>query len=792
MTRSRIAPVVAGCALLMSTAPLILLFHGFLEWFGPILVAVACVVGAGHCLRILHRGGLVQTVGMVAALGVAVTLMFRSGSEPLGFVPTGATLTHFRTLAGQAGTQVAAEAIPVHASDGMVFVLVLCLGILAILTDQLVATFSSPALVGIPMFVLYVTVVAISPDGVPWVLFLPGAVGYLWLLLTDNVERVRRFGRRFSGDGRGIEQWESSPLATTGRWLALIAIPLALIVPSLLPGMTSGLIDHFYNAGASPGGTGTGPGTAPNRVDPVAAMQGALDAGATTELGVVSTDNPDPGYMKMWAASTLTEQGFHAEVAPSPEAVAVQDGFTTPYVSPEVSGTEWTATFNVVEMADYALPLYGVPNGVEVDGDWLYDPRTNTVSSSSHSTQNRSFTYTYVDYDYTADLLRTAEPTPRGSRIHQDNTPVPDNPYVADLVADLTADHDNQYDKVMAVHDHFSRANGFGYELSTETGWSGSAIIDFLENKEGFCQQYAGAMAWMVRQADIPARVAIGLTRGNIVGDGYRVTNFNFHAWVEVYFHGFGWVPFDPTPSANIRTPTDYDWAPDPDRSDASDPGTNPNDPGEQPDPQTGADPQDPTAGGGPSDSAVVLSPHSTPANFWWVPAVGAAVVAAFLLTPAAARVLRRHRRLSVPNSRPLAAADAAWREFTETTADLGLSIDPAHSPRTVAERLDDLGILSDWGLAGVRHLAAAEERARYAAHPPTGMTLAVAYRAARNDMYRSVSLMAQLRADLYPPTLLRQWRQAVSRHLGQGRRMVGRVGMVFNRGRRGRTSVTR
>ena len=38
------------------------------------------------------------------------------------------------------------------------------------------------------------------------------AAGYLWLLVTDSVDRVRRFGRRFTGEGRDVDLWEPSPL----------------------------------------------------------------------------------------------------------------------------------------------------------------------------------------------------------------------------------------------------------------------------------------------------------------------------------------------------------------------------------------------------------------------------------------------------------------------------------------------------------------------------------------------------------------------------------------------------
>ena len=66
------------------------------------------------------------------------------------------------------------------------------------------------------MLAIYSVPVAVCPDSVPPVPFVIGAAGFLWLLVTDNVDRVRRFGRRFTGDGRDVDVWEPSPLSSAG------------------------------------------------------------------------------------------------------------------------------------------------------------------------------------------------------------------------------------------------------------------------------------------------------------------------------------------------------------------------------------------------------------------------------------------------------------------------------------------------------------------------------------------------------------------------------------------------
>ena len=77
------------------------------------------------------------------------------------------------------------------------------------------------------------------------------------------------------------------------------------------------------------------------------------------------------------------------------------------------------------------------------------------------------------------------------------------------------------------------------------------------QTKAGFCQQYATAMAVLVRELGIPARIAVGYQEGTLQDDGtYLVQTKDAHAWVEVFFEGYGWLPFEPTPgAARTRTP---------------------------------------------------------------------------------------------------------------------------------------------------------------------------------------------------------------------------------------------
>ncbi|MBA3366760.1 MAG: transglutaminase domain-containing protein, partial [Actinobacteria bacterium] len=109
----------------------------------------------------------------------------------------------------------------------------------------------------------------------------------------------------------------------------------------------------------------------------------------------------------------------------------------------------------------------------------------------------------------------------------------------------------NPYAAVIALESWFRTAGGFIYDERPPAAVEVPPLVDFaVRTKRGYCQQYAGAMALMLRYLGIPARVAAGFTSGVYDQDqgAWTVTDHNAHTWVEVWFHGYGWLPFDPTP----------------------------------------------------------------------------------------------------------------------------------------------------------------------------------------------------------------------------------------------------
>ena len=106
-----------------------------------------------------------------------------------------------------------------------------------------------------------------------------------------------------------------------------------------------------------------------------------------------------------------------------------------------------------------------------------------------------------------------------------------------------------------------------------------SAVECFARTRQGYCLHYASTMAILLRAANpdnpIPTRLVQGFLPGDRAGATETVRNKGAHAWVEVYFPGYGWIPFDPT-GGGVGLPTEIpagpvvpSAAPSPSRSDS-------------------------------------------------------------------------------------------------------------------------------------------------------------------------------------------------------------------------------
>ncbi|QIK57319.1 transglutaminase domain-containing protein [Erysipelothrix sp. HDW6A] len=195
------------------------------------------------------------------------------------------------------------------------------------------------------------------------------------------------------------------------------------------------------------------------------------------------------------------------------------------------------------------------------------------VNSSRLISMGRDGIETIVFYDREEDLLKGVEyqtyPTITDAeelrKVTNKNTIFRDN-RVFDttkisgklriLADELTRDETNMYDKVKRIEKYLKEEAGLSYELMNVpyTPDNQDYVEHFLfESKLGYCEQFSSAMVLMLRSLEIPSRWAKGYSSGSrLSANVQEITNADAHTWPEVYFEGYGWVPFEPTPSFSI------------------------------------------------------------------------------------------------------------------------------------------------------------------------------------------------------------------------------------------------
>ncbi|MFG3341579.1 DUF3488 and DUF4129 domain-containing transglutaminase family protein [Glycomyces sp. NPDC048151] len=739
MSGQRHATMVAAATLALTLTPLIGIFDG-LGWTVPVLFTIAMIATAGSLTRAAGRGQGLQTAAMCAALLIVLTAGFGDGTGFLLIIPLPDTFAHFGVLAGEGVAGIVREAPPVSAEGGILFLTLVGIGLVAILHDMFVVGLRTPALAGLTLLTMYLVPVSVAPEATAWFWFILPAVSYLWLLADDNLRRVSAFGHRFTGTGQLVSQRFPSPMARTARWSAMGFIVVTLLALTVVPANTSGFIDRVSEG--YEGGSDAGLGD----VNPWAQLSGSLNQPEEVDVLRVETDDPNPRYLRMHVLDELTTDGF----APND----YENGDSLDSLGDNAPGDAEVYTADIENLAMQApvVPVYGTPVDLSIEGSWEVDDETAVINGDGSDMGDvDSYSMSYVDSAPSADVLAAADGMDPSDDRWQDNTRHPTVPELTEIVERELAGAETVHDKVLAVQRYLSASNGFQYSLETSDAGNEEAILDFLETKEGYCQQYAAAMAWMLREADVAARVVIGMSQGTRDGEEWVLTNRDYHAWVEVYYEGSGWVTYDPTPSSGVPGAVSFPWATEPqeENEETAEPGAS-TAPGESPSGGSTTAPAEPTEGvqstQGPTlqatDDGTGGGLSFNPAWLLLLPAL------ALPFLPAVWRGLLRRRRLDPAR----VTAKTAWDEAMDLALDYGVGLSDSLTPRQAA------GVLAQ-AAPGAREaataLGAAMARHRYSPRgaDPTG--LADAVRDLHSELDKNTEARRRYRAMFWPASLL-------------------------------------
>jgi hypothetical protein len=761
-------------------------------WVPPVLAVVLVVLAGGVLLRagglaawagvtggrpvpgaVTAAGVALVPIGQLLLLGCLLTTLFAPARAFWAVLPTWTSLADLAQVMSNGTAEMREQATPAIPLTGLVALTALFVGVVAVLADLVAVGGRQAGLAGVGLLVLYCVPVTTINGGIGLLAIAAPAAGFALLLWTDQHRRLpvpRRAVRAFVVAG-----------AVPALRVAAVALAAGLVLGSLIPTLREGSL--ATGLGGGPGSaTGTG-------LDPVAQLHGQLTLPEPIPLLRLDSSVADPGYLRAVTLDVYdTDAGWSINNLDGETSIA-DDNRLAPLPGGEPS-RRVTATLQAIRHDDRFLPVPTSPLAIQVygTGDWRFDVATGTVFGRGATSGGLTYGVSAAEPRPSPGLLASAGELPPGDPVQDRFTVLPElHPEVAALVAELTADGGGPYERVRRIQAYLTdRSRGFIYSLSTEPGTSGNDLADFLRLRRGYCEQYAGTMAVLVRAAGVPARVALGYTPGTVERGGTRlITSDDAHAWVEVYFDRLGWVPFDPTPISAARA-ADLPWAPrtgveqGPDSAPAPAPAAP-----SQAGPTTRQDRAgEPVPSAGISRGAASVLPSLAAATGI------ALLVACAVAVPWGLRALQRRRRLAD------GGAGALWDELAATVQDLGLLLQPSWTPRQTARELTAVVARSGapdgpagGGADAVRRLALAEEAASYGpARDAVGSAdaheqLVGALRTARRGLLRATPRGARLRALLWPASLVAG---AGSRLAEVRMRLTRRPGAVRPAGRAG------
>ncbi|WP_040919058.1 DUF3488 and transglutaminase-like domain-containing protein [Saccharomonospora glauca] len=759
MTGTLLAPAAAMFATVSAATSLTGVVRGSV-WLAYAVVAALLVAFTGLALRALRTPTLLVGLGQVVVLLFLVTGSFtRNGL--LVIVPGPAALAELDDVLTAAFETVRTGVPPVEDTAPILCLTTIAIGLVAIVVDTLVVAAAAPAATGLVLLCVYAVPSALADDLLPWWTFVLGGTAFATLLAVDGSHRHRRGRNRPAQDARASA--------------AALSVPVAVVAGALAAGLVAGTtVTVIGTEGSLPGSKGERTVLGGLGVNAFTSLRGMLDQGEEVPLFRV-TGLDEPRLLRAFTLDTYRpNEGWGLPDGPMPAGVPA-DGELPPAPGDDGSAADHRVSIEPVHWNDVWLPVYGAPRALEgLTEGWYYD-RTSGAVFRERRLNPAPYVETAVLEEPSRAELRRAEPDPgEVPPVYTELSHI--DPRVADLAEELTASADTTFDKVQAIWEYFGVENGFVYDVQTAPASDDDALADFvLHGKRGYCEQFASAMAVMLRSLDIPSRVAVGFTGGYRDGDVRTITSRDAHAWVEVYFGELGWVGFDPTPLANGRgyVPPYLGDEEDSDGASADDEETSSTpteERAEEPEPsqsqETSADGTQQAQATSSSTSgawvvvlvsvaaaaalaAVVIAvvtaarkrraAGNTAANgsttwlsflavalgilsvallawwLYWIVSLVLLVGSALLLAPSVVRQVQRHRRLrDVERGDDTHAADAAWRELRQECVDRGLDIADTDTVRLAAQKIARGQRLDEQGKNHLRTVVTTMEQSWY------------------------------------------------------------------------------
>ncbi|WP_185994895.1 transglutaminase family protein [Nocardioides campestrisoli] len=525
------------------------------DFLGPLFLLGVATALTGSLLR---RAGtptwLVYAVQVVVAGGCVL------GTTTGSVLPTSEAWQGMSTALRDAVTSANQYQAPVPAdapSLAPLFILVGAVGL--VLVDLVAVSLRLAAASGLVVLALYALPIAFVESSTAWWSFAVLALTFLLLLFLQQEEEVGRWGHGTgdrpdpdpAGTRLGVRRGHVRRAALT---VGAGTVALAVLLPSLVPTFDLAVWD---GPGAGSGGDGI------SIDNPLVDMRRDLSRGDDVPLLQVASDGPRPSYVRL---SVLTR--FNGEEWTSGNREVPSDQLAAGWMPPLVgvgSGVPRTETRYRFEAYDTFesqwLPTTSQISRIDAPGDWRYDRSTMDFIAGDDevTTAGLSWSLHAVDLQYDLDSLDDASSgaSQVGSAMVQLPADLPES--VESLAESVAGDEPSRFRQARALQEWFRTE--FTYNLDQVDTVGNDELAAFLDEdgREGYCEQFAAAMAVMARVHDIPSRVAVGFLEPTEVGPGvWEFSSHDLHAWPELYFPGSGWVRFEPTPSGRADQAPSY------------------------------------------------------------------------------------------------------------------------------------------------------------------------------------------------------------------------------------------
>ncbi|MBV9312767.1 MAG: transglutaminase domain-containing protein [Pseudonocardia sp.] len=787
-------PVAAAASVAAGSTALTAALSGW-RWLWLVLLTVGLMMLIGLIGRATNAslGGVLgaQTLGLALLL-----VMLFSDQRSLGVLPGPSAITELVDQLASVGNQIANGIPPVPTTTSLLLLVCLVLGVMAIVVDVLAAAGHGPAASGLALLCSYTVPTTMVRDALPdWTLVV-GALSYAMLLMVQHQRRQAGWAQRpptVAGPRSTARPGLARRLLGWGRSVAAryAGLPIGLAICAV--SLSAALLVGTFATAVGTAGRFTGDGVDVSSgvqfgLTPFTSLRGQLRQPVPTELLRVR-GLPEATYLRAVVLNRyVSQQGWQLPLRR--RGVKLDRTLPTGLATP-IATRPTVIEFENVGYRDRWLPLYGLPIGVTQvsPGRWHYDLATTTAYTDGPIAEQH-WTERAVLVNPQVGVLQDTLPTTDVDPIYLDTDGV--DRRIGQLAASLTSRAHTPFAKVVALTRYFlDPSNGFRYSLRTAPGNTGDLLLDFLvRSKVGYCEQFASAMAVMLRTVGVPARLAIGFAPGR-QADGYRsIATSDAHAWVEAFFPGQGWLTFDPTPRDNSHgvvpdylanapkapvvpsRPEQQPSSPEPNLDPSQDAANPPPSPGSPAASQRTGSGKQANDNPGPGRDRPGNSPES-PAN----PAQRTALLVILALVgmvsligaPFTVRRLARRRRLALAAHGGCEGAVAAWRELLAESRDCGGQLPGNLTVRAAGHRIVSAHRLHDASSNAVRTVVTALERGWYApsADPNSGPNLVDALRMIRHCLRRSTSLTLTER--LWPRSVRPRLRTRRPLHGGTG-----------------------